>query len=161
MLLVVNQQYEWGEVFELCVCVLLLAMEEGSLSWSIATFFAPAKHVVALATWWFHPQNLEFGKLRASKLTLTKYQVGRRHHVRSLAIHSWIQNFIAQEPQLINSIIRDLGLLDKKQPNQSECSQVYVTSNSFNKAHQFRPSQGAPFGYPWHYFSVIGKLNSL
>jgi hypothetical protein len=68
-------------------------------------------------------------------------------------------SFKLLQPHLIDSILHDLGLISadgQPMPN------VKLLSTPSLLAKLFGPDpQGAPFDYPWHYRSIIGKLNFL
>jgi Reverse transcriptase (RNA-dependent DNA polymerase) len=68
-------------------------------------------------------------------------------------------SFKLLQPHLIDRILRDLGLINadgQPMPNvKSLCTPSLLTKLIGPDPH------GAPFDYPWHYCSLIGKLNFL
>jgi hypothetical protein len=63
------------------------------------------------------------------------------------------------QPQLIDSILKDLGLLDKSgkpHPNTTTKDLPSMVSRKITA-----DTNGIPFTFPWNYRSVIGKLNYL
>ena len=68
-------------------------------------------------------------------------------------------SFKLSQPHLIDSILRDLGLINadgQPMPNVKSLSTPSLLTKLIGP-----DPQGAPFDYPWHYRSVIGKLNFL
>jgi Reverse transcriptase (RNA-dependent DNA polymerase) len=64
------------------------------------------------------------------------------------------------QPQLIDSILRDLGLLDEQ--NQVKTNAPKSRDRPALQTTLIGPDpNGIPFDYPWHYRSLIGKLNFL
>ena len=63
------------------------------------------------------------------------------------------------QPQLIDSILKDLGLLDKlgkPHPNTTTKDLPSMVTRKITA-----DTNGQPFTFPWNYRSVIGKLNYL
>lgn len=68
-------------------------------------------------------------------------------------------SFKLSQPHLIDSILRDLGLLDangQPMPNVKSLSTPSLLTKLIGP-----DPQGTPFDYTWHYRSIIGKLNFL
>ena len=68
-------------------------------------------------------------------------------------------SFKLSQPHLIDSILRDLGLIDangQPMPNVKSLSTPSLLTKLIGP-----DPQGATFDYPWHYRSLIGKLNFL
>jgi hypothetical protein len=67
-----------------------------------------------------------------------------------------VGSLLLSQPHLIDSILKDLKLLNHGQT----ASKTADTPATFeNKLH--KDVGGKPFDYPWEYCSVIGKLNFL
>jgi hypothetical protein len=64
------------------------------------------------------------------------------------------------QPQLIDSILQDLGLLDEKGQVKANAPKS-MQSPALATTLIGPDPQGAAFDYPWNYRSVIGKLNFL
>jgi Reverse transcriptase (RNA-dependent DNA polymerase) len=69
-------------------------------------------------------------------------------------------SFKLAQPQLIDSILRDLGLLDENNEVQANTPKSMPTPALLTKLIGLDP-HGEPFNYPWHFRSLIGKLNFL